>query len=130
VKYLYPKQIIYLHEQIIAASGGSPEVRDPGLLESAVYRPQSSFGGQEFYPDLWSKAAVLGYSIIKNHAFVDGNKRTGFEAMRLMLRWNGYDLGATGDAKFDFVLKIAEGKLTEQAVTEWLKKYSRPYRKK
>lgn len=127
MKYLYPDQMVFLHQQIIAISGGSAELRDRGLLESAVFRPQSSFGGQEFYPELWSKAAVLGYSLIKNHAFVDGNKRTGFEAMRLMLRLNGYDLSASDDAKFDFVLKIAEGKLTEQAIADWLRQKGKPY---
>jgi len=122
VNYLYPKQIAYLHQQIIAVSGGSPEIRDEGLLESAVYRPQSSFGGQDLYPDLWIKTAVLGHSLIKNHAFVDGNKRIGFESMRLMLRLNGFDLHASDDSKFEFVIKIAEGKLTEQNISDWLKK--------
>ena len=125
--YLYPKQIVYLHQQIVALSGGSPEIRDEGLLESAVYRPQASFGGQDLYADLWIKTAVLGYSLIKNHAFVDGNKRIGFEAMRLMLRLNEFDLRASEDSKFEFVLKIAEGKLTEQAIADWLKQNSRPY---
>lgn len=100
-------------------------MRDQGLLESAVYRPQASFGGEDLYPDLFSKAAVLGHSIIKNHPFVDGNKRTGFEAMRLLLRLNGYDIQASLNVKFDFVLAIAEGKLKEQAIADWLKQHSR-----
>lgn len=86
MRYLYPKQILYLHQEIMERSEGSAGVRDQGLLESAVYRPQAAFGGEDLYPDLFSKAAVLGHSIIKNHPFVDGNKRTGFEAMRLLLR--------------------------------------------
>jgi death-on-curing protein len=102
-------------------SGGSAGVHDQGLLESAVYRPQASFGGEDLYPDLFSKAAALGHSIIKNHPFVDGNKRTGFEAMRLILRLNGYDVQASLEAKFNFVLGIAEGKLKEQAIADWLK---------
>jgi death-on-curing protein len=106
-------------------SGGSAGVRDQGLLESAVYRPQASFGGEDLYPDLFSKAAALGHSIIKNHPFVDGNKRPGFEAMRLMLRLNGYDVQASLDAKFNFVLAIAEGKFKEQAIADWLKHHSR-----
>ena len=129
MKYLYPKQVLYLYQQIIQQSGGTVGLRDEGLLESAVYRPQASFGGQDLYPDLFSKAAALGHSIISNHPFVDGNKRVGFEAMRLTLRLNGYDLHASLEAKFDFVMEIAKGKLTEQAIADWLKRHSRPYRK-
>ena len=103
-------------------------MREQGLLESAVYRPQVSFGGKDLYPDLFSKAAALGHSIIKNHPFVDGNKRTGFESMRLLLRLNGYDIQASLNAKFDFVLAIAEGDLKEQAIADWLKHHSRQKR--
>ena len=128
--YLYPKQVLYLYQQIIQHSGGTVSLRDEGLLESAVYRPRASFGGQDLYPDLFSKAAALGHSIISNHPFVDGNKRVGFEAMRLMLRLNGYDLHASLETKFDVVMEIAKGKLTEQAIADWLKQQSRPYRKR
>lgn len=106
-------------------SEGSAGVRDQGLLESAVYRPQASFGGEDLYPDLFSKAAVMGHSIIKNHPFVDGNKRTGFETMRLMLRLNGYDIQASLNSKFTFVMAIAEGRLKEQAIADWLKRNGR-----
>lgn len=129
MNYLYPKQIAYLHAQIIEQSGGSHGLRDEGLLESAAYRPQATFGGQDLYPDLFTKVSALGHSLIDNHPFVDGNKRVGFEAMRLMLRLNGYDLHTTLDRKFDFVIEIATGNLTEQAIADWLKKHSRPYQK-
>ena len=129
MKYLYPKQVLYLYQQIIRQSGGTVGLRDQGLLESAVYRPQASFGSQDLYPDLFSKAAALGHSIVSNHPFVDGNKRVGFEVMRLMLRLNGYDLHASLEAKFEFVIEIAKGQLTEQAIADWLKQHSRPYRK-
>ena len=129
MKYLYPKQILYLHRAILEQSGGSTGLRDEELLESAVYRPQTSFGGQDLYPDLFTKAAALGHSLVGNHPFVDGNKRVGFEAMRLMLRMNGYDLHATVENKLDFVLEIAKGERNEQAIAEWLKRHSRPYRK-
>ena len=125
MRYLYPKQILYLHEQIMAVSAGSAGVRDQGLLESAVYRPQASFSGQDLYPDLFSKVAALGHSLITNHPFVDGNKRTGFEAMRLMLRLNGFDIHASIDAKFNFVRDIAKGMLREAAIADWLQKHSR-----
>lgn len=120
MRYLYPKQIIYLHKQVVSVSGGSHGVRDKGLLESAVYRPQASFAGQDLYPDLLMKAAVLGHSLIHNYPFIDGNKRTGFEAMRLLLRVNGTDIKAGQKDKFDFVMAIAVGKLNEQGIREWL----------
>ena len=130
MKYLYPKQALYLYQQIIQQSGGTVGLRDEGLLESAVYRPQASFGGQELYPDLFSKTAALGHSLVSNHPFVDGNKRVGFEAMRLMLRLNGYDIHASLETKYQFVINIAQGQLTEQAIADWLKHHSRPYRKR
>ena len=129
MKYLYPKQLLYLYQRIIEQTGGTIGLRDQGLLESAAYRPQATFGGQDLYPDLFSKAAALGHSLISNHPFVDGNKRVGFEAMRITLRLNDYDLHASLEDKFDFVMEIAKGKLTEQAIANWLKRHSRPYRK-
>jgi death on curing protein len=127
VKYLYPNQLLYLHDRILQHSGGLSGLRDESLLESAVYRPQVTFGGKELYPDLFSKVAALGYSLIQNHPFADGNKRTGFEAMRLMLRLNGFDLRATQKTKFQFVIGIATRKLTEQEMADWLEKRCKPY---
>ncbi len=127
MKYLYPKQLLYLYQRIIEESGGTVGLRDEGLFESAVYRPQASFGGRDLYPDLFSKAAALGHSLIANHPFVDGNKRLGFEAMRLMLRLNGHDLRASTEAKFDVVIAIASGKLKEHGIAEWLKTHAVPY---
>jgi len=127
VRYLYPNQIIYLHKQIVALSGGSHGVRDKGLLESAVYRPQASFGGQDLYPDIFMKTAALGHSIISNHPFIDGNKRIGFEAMRLMLLLNGYNIFASEDKKFHFVMNIAEKKINEQGIAGWLRNNSKKH---
>ena len=128
--YLHPRQVLYLYQQIIQQTGGAAGLRDEGLLDSAVYRPRASFGGQDLYPDLFSKAAALGHSIVSNHPFIDGNKRVGFEAMRLMLRLNGYDIHASLETKYEFVMDIAKGRLTEQAIADWLKQHSQPYRKR
>ena len=130
MRYLYPKQVLYLYQQILAQTGGTVGLRDEGLLESAVYRPQASFGGHDLYQDLFSKVAALGHPIIRNHPFVDGNKRVGFEAMRLMLRFNGQDLHASVDRKHTFVMEVAKGALTEQAIADWLKQHSRPRKKR
>lgn len=128
MKYLYPNQVLYLHERILQQSGGLTGLRDENLLESAVYRPQVTFGGKELYPDLFSKVAALGYSLIQNHPFADGNKRTGVEAMRLMLRLNRVDLLGTEKIKFQFVINVATGKYTEQEIADWLQKRCKPYR--
>ena len=127
MKYLYPKQIIYLHKRLVSVFGGAHGLRDKGLLESAVYRPQASFGGKELYAGVFLKAAVLGHSIITNHPFLDGNKRTGFEAMRLLLRINGSDIKASEKKKFDFVLKIAKGHCKERDIADWLERHSLPF---
>ena len=124
------RSVLYLYQQVLQRSGGTLGVRDHGLLESAVYRPQASFGGRDLYPDLFSKAAALGHSLILNHPFVDGNKRVGFEAMSLMLRLNGYDVHVSLETAFEFVVEIAKGKFTEQGIADWLKQHSRPYKKR
>lgn len=130
MNYLYPQQLLYLYRQLSRQFGGAVGLRDRGLLESAVYRPQATFAGHELYPDLFSKAAALGHSLIANHPFVDGNKRVGYAAMRLMLRLNGRDLQASADAKVAFVVAIASGKMTEQAIADWLRRHSRSVRKR
>ena len=114
--------------RVIEVSGGSQGVRDQGLLESAIYRPQASFGGHDLYPDLFSKAAALGHSLIKNHPFVDGNKRTGFESMRLFLRMNGFDLRMGEEQKFVFILSIAsDPDINEHRIGEWLRLHSKKH---
>lgn len=126
MNYLYPNQVLFLHKRVLESSGGAEGVRDEGLLESAVYRPQASFGGADLYPDVFSKAAALGHSLIKNHPFIDGNKRTGFEALRLFLRINGLDLKASENEKFEFVMKVAsDPTMDEHSTGEWLKARSR-----
>ena len=82
---LTKQQVILLHKDVIAQSGGSSEIRDEGLLESALNAPCQTFSGMELYPTIVDKAARLGYSLIKNHAFVDGNKRIGAHAMLVFL---------------------------------------------
>ena len=124
MKYIYPKQIIYLHKRIIENTGGQEGLRDTGLLESAVYRPMATFGGQELYPDIFDKASALIHSLISNHPFFDGNKRTSYESMRIFLRINGYDIEAPDNQKYKFVMDIANHKLNLSDITNWIKHYS------
>ncbi len=95
------------------AVGGRPEVRDWGLLESALARPKASVFGEDAYPGLNGKAAALLHSVVTNHALVDGNKRLGLMAVLLFYGMNGYDLTATEDERVDLILAIADGRLSE-----------------
>lgn len=95
--FLQLGDVLALHEEVVRASGGSAGVRDLGAVESAVAQPQAAFGGQELYPTLAEKAAALSFSLVKNHAFVDGNKRIGWTAMRVFLRLNGHQITADVD---------------------------------
>jgi death-on-curing protein len=87
--YLSPQQVLFIHARLIAETGGSHGVRDVGLLESAVARPRATFDGVDLYSDIFSKAAALMESLILNHPFVDGNKRTAITAASLFLLRNG-----------------------------------------
>ena len=88
MKRLTKEQILLLHSALIAQFGGSAEIRDDGLLESAINAPFQTFDGKELYPSLLEKATRLGYGLIKNHPFVDGNKRIGTHAMLVFLAIN------------------------------------------
>lgn len=122
MKYLTMKQILAIYDEIVAQTGGTRGIRDIRLLESAVARPQATFEQEDLYPDIFSKAAALGHSIILNHPFIDGNKRTGYMAMRLFLSINGYDVNATLEEKYMFVMEISGKKKKKEAIAQWLKK--------
>lgn len=124
IKYLSLEQILAAHVALIKRYGGSQGIRDQGLLESALFRPQASAFGQEAYLTLFEKCAVLGYSLIQNHPFIDGNKRTGFAAMHLMLLINGYDLTSIPKEEIATTESIASGKMHEPEITQWLKQHS------
>jgi death on curing protein len=96
-----------------AAVGGDPEVRDYGLLESALARPRASVFGQDAYADLHLKAAALLHSLARNHALVDGNKRLAWTACRTFLAINGQWISAPEDDRFEFVIQVATGALAD-----------------
>ena len=104
-----------------AAVGRTPEVRDYGLLESALARPQTTVFGEDAYPDLHQKAAGLLHSLVRNHALVDGNRRLGWVALRLFYVLNDLDLRAEHDDAFEFVRRIAAGELHDlDDMASWL----------
>jgi len=124
VKYLTAEQALFIHSRLIDETGGSHGIRDIGLLQSAVSRPMATFGGEDLYPDIFQKAAALLESLIKNHPFIDGNKRTAISSTGLFLRINGYSLETSQKELEDFTLNMATGKISVTAAAKWLKQYS------
>lgn len=113
-----------IHSVLIEKFGGSKGTRDQNALLSALARPFQTFGSKELYPSPIEKAASLIESILTNHPFVDGNKRTGYVLMRLLLIANNYDIKASQENKYDFVIKIASGKSNFEEIVDWLGRYA------
>ena len=124
MRYLTPEQVLFIHARLIAETGGAHGVRDLGLLESAVSRPQAVFEEVELYSDVQQKAAALLESLVNNHPFVDGNKRTGITAAAMFLQVNNYSLIVSNREIESFVLSIASGEQTFDSIVEWLKIHS------
>jgi death-on-curing protein len=122
--HLTPAQVLFLHARIIEETGGSHGVRDLGLLESAVARPRASFGGEDLYPDLPTKAAALMQSLAGNHPFVDGNKRTAIAAAGIFLSRNGRRLTASNEELECFTLEVAQSRHSLEAIAVWLAAHS------
>ena len=115
-----------MHERVVNESEEEtlPGVRDAGALEAAVARPYSGFGGVDFYPTPFAKAAALMESISQRHPFVDGNKRTGLLAAALSLRLAGYTIVASQLEQADIAVKVAEHQLGVDGLAKWLEKNS------
>lgn len=119
------RQILWIHCRVIEETGGSHGVRDEGLLRSALARPSASFGGQDLYPSLFEKAAALLESILRNHPFVDGNKRAAWEGMDVLLDLNGYRLNCTTQQGFDLAMHIIAHRVTIEGIAQWLSQRSK-----
>jgi death-on-curing protein len=126
MRYLRLIEILELHRRLIEQSGGLLGVRDLSLLESAIAQPKMTFDGQELYPTLIEKAAALGFSLIMNHAFVDGNKRVGHGATETFLVLNGIEIAATVDEQESLIVAIASGTLKREHFVEWLERHTMP----
>jgi death-on-curing protein len=113
--------MLEVHRQVMAQSGGTEGLMQLPALESALAQPQMTFGGEELYPTLVDKAAVLGYALIKNHPFLDGNKRTGHAAMEVFLVLNGYEIRATVDEQEHVMLQVAASEIDRGEFTTWLR---------
>lgn len=119
-------EILETYQSIMKQSGGLIGILDFGALESAIAQPYMTFDGKELYPSLPEKAATLGFSIIQNHPFVDGNKRTGHAAMAMFLSINNYIINASDDEQVEVILSVASGKLSREEFTIWLERNLKP----
>lgn len=116
-------QVIKLHKRVIEQSGGAIGIRNQEGLESALAQPLMSYADYELYPTLIEKVAALGFSLINNHPFVDGNKRIGHAALEVTLLMNGYEIQADLDSQEAVILAVAASKLNRQDFLDWLQEH-------
>lgn len=126
IRFLQLGEALELQRQLIITSGGSPGLRDLGLLEAALSQPRQTFAGDDLYPTIIDNAACLSFSLITNHPFLDGNKRIGHAATEVMLMLNGHELRASVEAAEATILAVASGGLNRRAYTSWVERHSYP----
>lgn len=122
--FLTPLQILAIHDQVIKKFGGSAGMRDLGLLESAAARPMATFGREDMYQTIFDKAAALFHSLLKNHPFVDGNKRTAYSSAAMLLKLNGYRLENKHKEAIEFTVEVETKNLNIDKISFWLKRNS------
>lgn len=121
MRYLTLSELLALHRRIMAQAGAQAIILNPDALESSLASPRMTFGGEELYPTVGDKAAALGYSLVLNHPFLDGNKRTGHAAMEVFLLLNGHELIAPVDEQERILLQVAAGILRRDQFTDWIR---------
>jgi death on curing protein len=114
------EDVLKIHRILIDQFGGSHGVRDKGSLNSAINRPFATFDKQELYPEPIDKAAAILESIVSNHPFIDGNKRTGYVLARLLLLKSGFDIEATQDEKYEMVIAVSKGEWKYERIRDWM----------
>ncbi len=117
------QHVLLLHQKLVACSGGAQGVRDQGLIESAIARAQSAFGGVEAFPNTICKAAAVGCGLTQNHGFVDGNKRIGMATMLLILRRNGVQIVYTQEELIELGLSVARGDAGVEQTAAWIEQH-------
>ena len=117
---LTKSQVLLIHDQLIAETGGSSGLRDEGILDSALSAPFQTFGGEDVYPSLQQKAARLCFGLVKNHPFVDGNKRIGAHVMLVFLALNGVELQHSQTELSDIILQLAAGEINAEHLLRWI----------
>jgi len=126
IRYLTLAQVLRLQAREIDRLGGAHGIRVPEAVEAALDLMQASFGGEDLYPSLAEKAAALGFSLIQNHPFLDGNKRAAYQAMEAFLLANGYEFGGDVDEQERVILAVAAGAMDREPFTEWVQAHVRP----
>ncbi|WP_129723971.1 type II toxin-antitoxin system death-on-curing family toxin [Xylanivirga thermophila] len=124
MKRLTKTQILNMHSLLIKETGGSDGIRDEGLLDSALNAPFQTFGGEDIYRTVKSKAAKLGYFLINNHPFIDGNKRIGILAMLVFLELNGIEVTCTDGELIRLGLGLANGSVSDKDLLNWIIEHS------
>lgn len=124
-RYINADELIVINEVVIDESGGVHGLREPGLLNSIVVKPQSKFSGSDLYPDVFLKAAVLFESIVNYHVFLDGNKRTGFATMARFLFINGFTLKISETEIVSYTVSVATNKPDLADIATWIKSHAR-----
>ena len=122
MRHLTLGEVVELHGRLIAATGGAAGIRDLGLLESALAQPAATFAGADLHPTIIDKAAALGFSLVSNHPFIDGNKRIGHAAMEVLLVLNGYEIDASVDEQERLMLDVASGTVDRKYLADWLRR--------
>lgn len=125
IVYLTLENVLTIHEDQIIRYGGSSGIGRFPLLESAIFRPQSTFGGDDLYPTIFDKAASFMHSLILNHPFIDGNKRTGTASMLVFLELNNYRLKISQEQLVNMALSVESKKTNVEQLSLWLKKNSK-----
>ena len=120
-RYLSLAEVLALYERVVAIGGGASALRNLGALESALAQPRATFGGDDLYVTLAEKAGALGYSLILNHPFVDGNKRIGHAALEVFLVLNGFELSVPIHAAELMILGVAEGTIPREEFVEFVR---------
>jgi death on curing protein len=120
MRYLSLPEVLEIHRQLLAQSGGASGIRDLGAIDSALAQPLMTFGGEDLYATIEAKAAAICFSLIMNHPFVDGNKRVGHAAMETFLVLNGYELCAEVADAEAVILRLAAGRLPRADFVDWV----------
>ena len=123
--FLEVEDVVALHRDLLDRFGGTEGIRDVGLLESALAMPRAGFGGEYLHTDLFEMAAAYLFHLVKNHPFLDGNKRIGASAALVFLDANDVEFDASNDELAEFVLGVATGDVPKSAVAEFLRKHAK-----
>jgi death-on-curing protein len=120
MRYLTLGEVVELHQRLLTLTGGASGIRELGLLESALAQPKASFGGVDLHLTVVDKAAALGFSLVADHPFVDGNKRVGHAAMEVFLLFNDHEIEASVDEQERLMLDVASGVIDRSQLARWL----------